>query len=335
MPHNLYRRGAIWWGRLQVAGREHRRSLRTRDRTEAGKRLKAWKATLERAAHFGLERHSWQEAVTRYVAEIMPGAVKASTAARYLSSFRMVHPILGALYLDQIDRRTMAKIAGRAGPGNATRRRDLTAVSQVLRAAASWGWIETNPARAYDRGVIPERRDPIRLPTDDDIAALIRACPNEMLRGIVRVLRETGMRLEEAAGLERRNVDFIRKVITLDRTKTTRPRAVPMSAHVVGTLQALPVRLGCPYVFWHGEGERYLNLSSRLAALGAKAGVQFRRHDLRHRFAVDYLRDGGSIYDLQQLLGHSTIRTTEIYLDYLTPEEQRVAKRLGANADGT
>jgi integrase/recombinase XerD len=273
--------------------------------------------------------------VTKYVAEIMPGAVKPSTAARYLSSFRMVDPILGPLHLDQIDRRTMAKIAGRSGPTNATRRRDLTAVSQVMRAAVSWGWIETNPARAYDRGVIPERRDPIRLPTDEAIAALLEACPNEMLRGIVRTLRETGMRLEETAGLERRNVDFIRKVITLDRTKTSRPRAIPISAQLVGTLQALPVRLKCRWIFWHGEGERYLNLSSRLAEIGKRAGVQFRRHDLRHRFAVDYLRDGGSIYDLQQILGHRTIRTTEIYLDYLTPDEQRVAKRLGANADGT
>jgi integrase len=335
VPRNLYRRNGIWWGRLQVAGTEHRRSLRTRDRAEASKRLKAWKTELERAAHFGIDRRRWQEAVTRYVAEIMPCAVKPSTAERYLSSFRMVDPILGPLYLDQIDRRVMAKIAARKGPRNATRRRDMTAVSQVLRAAASWGWIDTNPAREYDRGVIPERRDPIRLPTDDDIDALIGACPNDMLRGIVRVLRETGMRLEEAAGLERRNLDFTRKAIMLDRTKTSRPRAVPMSAQVVGTLQALPVRLGCPYVFWHGEGERYRNLSSQLAAIGKRAGVRFRRHDLRHRYAVDYLRDGGSIYDLQQILGHSTIRTTELYLDYLTPDEQLVAKRLGANADGT
>jgi hypothetical protein len=129
MPRNLYRRGAIWWGRVQVAGTEHRRSLRTRDRAEAAARFKPWKADLERAARCGISRHSWQEAVTRYVNELMPEAVKPSTAARYLCSFRMVDPILGPLYLDQIDRRTIAKIAGRKGPSNATRRRDLTAVS--------------------------------------------------------------------------------------------------------------------------------------------------------------------------------------------------------------
>ena len=77
------------------------------------------------------------------------------------------------------------------------------------------------------------------------------------------------------------------------------------------------------------RGRRYHNLSSRIAAIGKRAGVQFRRHDLRHRFAVDYLRAGGSIYDLQQILGHASIRTTEDYLRFLTPDEQRTAKRLG------
>jgi integrase len=335
MPRNLYRRGDIWWGRVQVAGNERRRSLRTRDRAEAGKRLKAWKEDLERAAHFGIVRYSWREAVTRYVPDIMPDAVKASTAARYLCSFRMVDPILGDLYLDQIERRTMAKIAGRKGPTNATRRRDLTAVSAVLRAASSWGWIDHNPGRDFDRGIIRERRDPIRLPTEEQIAALIAACPNEMLRALVRTLRGTGMRLEEAASLERRQIDFARKATTLERTKTGNARTVPMSAQALSTLQTLPVRLGCPYVFWHGSGERYHNLSSQLAEIGKRAGVRFRRHDLRHLFAVEYLRAGGSIYNLQLILGHASIKTTEIYLAFLKPDEQLVARRLEANADGT
>ena len=329
MSRNLYRRGAIWWGRVQVAGTEHRRSLRTRDRTEAGQRLKAWKTELERAAHFGIARHSWQEAVTRYVAEIMPHAIKASTATRYLSSFRTVDPILAGLHLDLIDRRAIGRIAGRQGPTNATRRRDLTAVSQVLRAAIGWEWIDRNVALEFDRSVIRERRDPVRLPTDEDISALIAACPNEMLRALVRTLLLTGMRLEETASLERRQIDFARKAITLERTKSGHARTVPLSAQIVGTLRALPVRLGCPYVFWHGEGKRYHNLSSRIAAIGKRAGVQFRRHDLRHRYAVDYLRNGGSIYDPQQILGHASIKTTEDYLRFLTPDEQRTAKRLG------
>ena len=51
----------------------------------------------------------------------------------------------------------------------------------------------------------------------------------------------------------------------------------------------------------------------------------FRFHDLRHRHAVDWLKSGRSIYDLQQRLGHTSVKTTEIYLAFLTPEEKRQA----------
>lgn len=113
----------------------------------------------------------------------------------------------------------------------------------------------------------------------------------------------------------------------------------PLDERALGTLAGTPQRLGSPYVFWHGEaGERYLNVASRFAALSRRAVAhaikarrppphRFRFHDLRHWFAVDYLRRGGGIYDLQKILGHSSIRTTEIYLDYLTPDEQAAAKR--------
>jgi integrase/recombinase XerD len=47
---------------------------------------------------------------------------------------------------------------------------------------------------------------------------------------------------------------------------------------------------------------------------------------LRHRHAVDWLKGGGDIYTLQGRLGHTSIKTTEMYLDYLTPEEVQIAK---------
>jgi integrase/recombinase XerD len=48
---------------------------------------------------------------------------------------------------------------------------------------------------------------------------------------------------------------------------------------------------------------------------------------LRHRHAVHSLKNGyGSIYDLRARLGHTLVKTTEIYLQYLTPEEAQTAK---------
>jgi len=74
------------------------------------------------------------------------------------------------------------------------------------------------------------------------------------------------------------------------------------------------------------EGDTALkNFASRYATWRRKNKVGFRFHGLRHLFAVTYLQRGGDIYDLQRILGHASIKTTELYLDYLTPEERRTA----------
>ncbi|WP_417158935.1 tyrosine-type recombinase/integrase [Sphingomonas panaciterrae] len=77
---------------------------------------------------------------------------------------------------------------------------------------------------------------------------------------------------------------------------------------------------------------RYRNVASNFADYtaraekrAAKACIPYRRfsfHHLRHLFAVEYLREGkGGFYDLSRELGHSSVKTTEIYLAYLTPEQ--------------
>jgi integrase/recombinase XerD len=332
MPDNLYKRDGTWYARIQVRGRDIRRSLRTASLAEAKKRLAV---AVEQAEHFrfaGEVRHTWKEAVVEWAKE--PG-VKESVRDRYLSSLRQLRGILDHLHVDEIARSTMSQIARRAGVTNATRRRDLTAVSAVLRWCVAHGWREDNPARAWDRSVIKERREPIVLPAEADIDRVVALAPGNFAR-MIRFAQYTGLREEECASLERRQIDARRKAIILTRTKTDRPRSVKMDDRAAGTVAGTPARLECPYVFWHEPGVRYANVASRFAELtkraerdAKKADKPFRRfrfHDLRHWFAVDYLRRGGSIYDLQQELGHASIKTTEIYLAFLTVDEQRSAK---------
>ena len=67
----------------------------------------------------------------------------------------------------------------------------------------------------------------------------------------------------------------------------------------------------------------------RCVKTGTRTGTPFRRfrfHDLRHLHAVEYLKAGGSLYDLSKRLGHTSVKTTEIYLDFLTAEEEARTK---------
>lgn len=335
MPDNLFKRGNIWYARIQVQGVDSRPSLRTSSLAEAKKRLKKKLAEAEHFRHHKHNRHAWKEAVIewRKTADehLKPGVVK-----RYVVSLNQMRPFLDTLYVDEINRTKMGEIARRKNVSNGTRKRDLTAVSSVLDWCVGSGWCEENVAHQWDRKSIRERRDPIALPAGQDIDAVVSDAPGNFA-AMIRWAQYTGMRQEEIAGLERSEINEKRKAADLTKTKTSRARSVPLDERALGTYAGTVPYIGSPYVFWHHNGQRYGNVSSRFAlitkrveAAAKKAGKSFRRfrfHDLRHWYAVDYLRQGGSIYVLQKILGHASIKTTEIYLDFLTPEEQDAAKR--------
>lgn len=333
LAQGCYWRGNVIWYRQTVDGREHRESLRTDDADVARARAAIIRERLTSVAFGGAHRRTWQEAVVAWGEEIM-GQVAPATAARYATSLEQIEPMLRDRTVEAITRATVEEIVAyrrRAGVTLATIRRDLSALSSVLAHAEAQGWREGNPAR--DRmGRLRERRDPIVLPSDADIARVIARAPGQFAR-LIEFARLTGMRQEEVASLEWRQVDG-RKITIVG--KGSKRRTIEISPAAGALLAALPRQLRGRAVFWHDDGQRYANVSARFAALTAglaesaqRDGTAFRRfrfHDLRHRFAVDYLASGGSIYDLQRHLGHSSVKVTEIYLAHLTPDQERSAR---------
>lgn len=262
----------------------------------------------------------------------MAHSVKPSVLTRYKLSLKAVRSVMDGQVIEKITTKTIAlvvKTRRAAGVTNATIKRDLTAISSVIGYCCAQGWREDNPAKTYDRGVIRERRDPITLPSEEDIAAVV-ALARPGMAAAIRYAQYTGMREEEVFSLE---WDQVRDGVSdLSKTKTSRVRAVPNDERAVGTLAGTEKHGTAPWVFYHADGERYKNVASNFRQLMVKAirlkkvKRAFRFHDLRHWFAVDFLRKGGNIYILQKHLGHTSIRTTEMYLDFLTPEEQHAAK---------
>ena len=331
---NIYKRNGIWWLRVMVAGREHRSSLRTSDERVAERRAEAEREKLIALVRFGERRVSWMEAFVAW-SEHMHSQVAAGTLKRYAVSLRQIEPHVKLKHMDEIDAALISEIIKdrrKMGATTATIRRDLTALSSVLGYAEGEGWRPDNPALSRLKK-LRERRDPIVLPDDEDINAALGIMPTAFA-ALARVALLTGCRQNELVTLERRQIDHQRRAIMLYRTKTNRPRVVPLSPPAYAELTSVPPMVGSRVVFHH-SGEPFRNVSSRFAGYVKSArntaqqeGREFRSfrfHDLRHRFAVDYLRSGGSLYDLKDTLGHSSVKTTEGYLRFLTPEEARTA----------
>lgn len=333
-PRNLYLRGDTWWGRVKVAGREYRGSLRTTDAREAARRLKGWRTRLEREAVGSPDSPTWKEAVVKWAAEVLPRSVKPSVAKRYLVSMRQLEQTFGALRVDQINSARIAEyISRRSGTTtNATVRRDLTALSRLLSACASWGWRVDNPARTHDRSIIRERRDPITPPTPEMVEKLIAAAPPGMA-SILRLLERTGMREGEAVALEAADIDWVGHQIRLTRTKTNRPRTLEWATPGGDAGPVLMTASRAGPLFTASTGTPYANFATNAGRVMRDLEARdpefrrFRVHDLRHAFAIRWLRRGGDIYHLSMHLGHTSLKTTEIYLGHLSAREQAVAQK--------
>jgi integrase/recombinase XerD len=341
MPKNIYIRGDVYWARFQVAGQSYRQSLYIRTEPKKGAEAKAVRALeklkreIEDQVRHGIAPPVlWQQAVIAWHEGIRSN-ISDKTFRRYLVSLDQCGKWLEGMPLSEINGallRNIIKERRRLGVTNATIKRDLTAISSVLNAAIDEDWIEINHALLLNRRRIPERRDPIVLPTDYSIAAMRSASP-VVLADMIDFANETGMRQDEIVQLERRSIEEAREEATLHRTKRKKVRTVNFSEAAMKILSRQPRCPSTDLVFWQGEGRPISWVSSRFGAVARKLAqsdlqfVRFRFHDLRHNFAVRFLKQRrGSLYDLQKLLGHRSIKTTEQYLEHLTPEQQKAAQ---------
>lgn len=344
---NIYRRGATWWARFQVAGREFRGSLSTGNEKVARKRAKAWRRREVGIARFGEDRKLYIEVVTAWTPHIAT-QVGENTAKRYAVSLGQLEPWLKPLYIDEVDKDVVSTIVRERraqGVTTATIRRDLTALSSVIEFAIDEGWRgddESNPAERRQKK-LKERRDPIVLPLAEDIAFVIGRAPGNFAR-MIEAARDSGCRQDELAKAERRLLDRDRRQLTI-RRKGNQIRTISLSEAAFAVMGGIPAHFAGKWLFWHGNGEPYRNVSARFNELSRSAqkaaqqeGREFRPfpfHHLRHFYAVWYLKNGGNIYALQQHLNHKSITTTEGYLAFLTPEEAAAAKAGAVTKDGT
>jgi integrase/recombinase XerD len=251
--------------------------------------------------------------------------VRSKTVQRYACSLDQIRDFLDGKGLRDIDRRLFAEISrarSAAGVSNATIKRDLGALSSVLNFAVDQGWLESNPVAASLHR-IEEKRAPITLPRTEDIEHVISCAPG-MMKDVIRAAMAFGARQEELLNARRTDVDHERQQLTIvgKRDKRRTIALEPFGGYEL--VRALPAAIGSPFLFWHSAGERYQNFSSQFAAVVSRAAARakaagtdfrpFRFHDLRHWHAVQWLKSGRSIYELQHRLGHSSVKVTEIYL---------------------
>jgi integrase/recombinase XerD len=207
--------------------------------------------------------------------------------------------------------------------------RAVVAVRGLHRFAAREGLVPTDTASAV-RPPTPPRRLPKALSVDD-VAALLEAADLEGSprglrdRALLEVLYGTGARISEAVGLAVDDVDLVGATVLL-HGKGGKDRVVPLGGFAREAVDAYVVR-GRPVLAGAGRGTPALFLNHRgsplsrqsawavLRAAADRAGltVDVSPHTLRHSFATHLLDGGADVRVVQELLGHASVTTTQIY----------------------
>lgn len=204
--------------------------------------------------------------------------------------------------------------------------RAMSCLRHIFAKAVEWEMIEQSP---FDKGkslILKENNKRMRFLTEDEIKSLLDAC-NDSLIPIVECALNTGMRKGEILGLR---WDQIRNgFIYLDKTKTNEARQIPVNDSLEMLFKRIRRKqhLTSRYVFTY-RGKRVDSVKTAFNAAVRRAGiVDFRFHDLRHTFASQLLMKGGTLKDVQELLGHKTMTMTLRYA-HLTQEHKRKAVNL-------
>lgn len=310
--------------------------------------VQAWAQETERDRTLGLSINprAGKLTVGQWAKEWLDSrAVEERTRAQYRSAWAThLEDTWRSVPLGAVTPLAVERWVGRAQAGGTGTRMvqfSLMVLSAMLASAAEERLIPTNPAK----GVRPPRND--RRPP----RFLDRATEAPKLLGkltgqdqlLVDLLLHTGLRWGEAAGLRRRNLDFMRGQIhvagvrtvdgrwkELPKTKKSR-RTVPMPSRLrtpLGDLVAEKAPDDPVFTAPSGGGLHYSTWRTRVWQPAVEAaGLDVTPRITRHTTASWLVMAGVPLYTVQQLLGHESMATTQIYA-HLAPEAFDVVRQV-------
>jgi integrase/recombinase XerC/integrase/recombinase XerD len=279
----------------------------------------------------------WQTALGEFQQDLRRRSVAEKTGRAYAIDLRQFACWAQAGTLvdpAQVNVRVLRRYAAgltESGNAPATVARKLAALRSFFRVQVELGHRAENPAELLTS---PKRAQ--RLPRalkPADIAALLDRIPGHgplelRDRALFELAYSSGLRAEELVNLELGSVDFDAEAVRVEG-KGGRTRIVPVGEHALLSLErylararpALAVDATAPHLFLSKSGRplgtsdvrRRLRTWARHAVAHAPELASAHPHALRHSFATHLLEGGADLRAIQELLGHATISTTQVY----------------------
>ena len=206
------------------------------------------------------------------------------------------------------------------GNSNGTINRKLSALSMVIKTAEEYGHIEQRPVIRRKKEYKGRERF-VTLEEENEMLRLLEAWGLYDFRDAIITLIDTGFRCGELLGLLKVDVNFSagkNGIITLWRTKTDKPRSVPITQRVKELMQRRIDTASKDQLFPYQQAWIRHNWDRMKQHMGLEDDAQFVPHILRHTCASRLVQNGIPLPMVQAWMGHSSMQSTIRY-SHLAP----------------
>ena len=230
-------------------------------------------------------------------------------------------PRFSAKYMDEITRQDIVKMhserkASGAAAGSANRL--LIMMRYIFNLAVRWEvpGIKANPTKGVP--LMEENNKKERYLSVDEAQRLYDAVcksQNTMLQYIVPMLILTGARKREVLDAKWEDFDFARRIWRIPMSKSGKARHVPLSDGALNILNTMQRDMKCEWTFPNLVTKKpFVSIFCAWDTARQSVGLgDVRVHDLRHSHASFLVNAGRTLYEVQHILGHTQVKTTQRY----------------------
>jgi len=184
--------------------------------------------------------------------------------------------------------------------------------------------------------MIDDRRDISVLSERDQVTLLDNVSKNDRHRLMVLIMVDCGLRVTELCSLRVGNFDFQESLLTIvslkKRSENPIYREIPLTPRVLSALSEVYLKLkdksGDAFLFPTNGQSGHISRQNVWKMIRRHSSRIAYPHMLRHTFASEVVKNGADIRTAQDLLGHASYKTTEIYLHVAEQEKRDAIERI-------
>jgi len=317
--------GVLWYVDFVYQGIRYRKSTKTPDRKLAELFLKDLEVKIARDNLGFSEMNRKEVRLSKFIEEYLEHSKAEKAHNTYLldkGALAKFKDLFGDIHLSKVTRKQGEdfKVWQLQKVKPVSVNIFFRQIKAAFETAAKWGYLRENPLRDVKQCKVKNENLP-QFFTKPEIKLLLDVIPDGDFKRLILFYLYTGCRRNEALNLTWDDIDMERGKVTFRITKSGKGRIIPFNGALREVLSAMQRKGKKPFPF---QGDFVTHKFKDYLKASGIQNQSLKLHSLRHTFASHLIMEGVDVMTVSKLLGHSSVKVTEIYA-HLVPDHMRAS----------